>query len=61
VASKPCAYDRIIITDACQEDFTGEAGVFYFDKEYGLTPQQTGYVSDHYPVWARFYTGRDTD
>jgi len=58
---EPCAYDRIIITDPCKEDFTGEARVFRFDEEYGLTHEQAVKVSDHYPVWARFYTGLDTD
>jgi hypothetical protein len=45
------------------EDFTGNSGVIRFDELYdfdeaGIAPNS---VSDHYPVWAEFYTGRDTD
>ncbi len=61
VKSTRCAYDAIIITDAVKEDFTGEAQVFRFDQELGLSPQQAAKVSDHFPVWARFYTNRDTN
>lgn len=59
--STRCAYDDIIITDACKEDVAGEAQVFRFDQEYGLTHEQAVKVSDHFPVWARFFTHRDTD
>ena len=61
VKSTPCTYDNIIVTDACREDFTGEVQVFRFDREYGLSNQESLKVSDHYPVWARFSTNRDTD
>jgi endonuclease/exonuclease/phosphatase family metal-dependent hydrolase len=61
VKSTKCAYDDIIITDACKEDFTGEAQVFRFDQEYGLAHEQAVKVSDHFPIWARFYTNRDTN
>jgi endonuclease/exonuclease/phosphatase family metal-dependent hydrolase len=55
-----CTYDRIIMTDPCQESFTGQAGVFRFDREYGLSYTQAVAVSDHYPVWATFFHNRDT-
>ena len=55
-----CTYDRIIITDAAISDFTGDASVFRFDTEYGLTANETTAVSDHYPVYAEFWSGRDT-
>jgi hypothetical protein len=56
-----CTYDRIIITDAAVSDFTGDAGVFRYDIEYGLTADETTAVSDHYPVYAEFWSGRDMD
>lgn len=49
-----CTYDRIIITNAAVSDFTGNASVFRFDAEYGLTEDETTAVSDHYPVYAEF-------
>ncbi|MDR1411347.1 MAG: endonuclease, partial [Spirochaetaceae bacterium] len=56
-------YDRFIITSEAAEDFTGNFGVIRFDEIYdfermGIVPRA---VSDHYPVWAEFYTDRDTD
>ncbi len=59
--STNCTYDRIIITEAAKEDFTGKWGVFHFDQAYGLNQTQTEAVSDHYPVYAFFSTGKDTD
>jgi endonuclease/exonuclease/phosphatase family metal-dependent hydrolase len=56
-----CTYDRIIIANAAASDFTGDAGVFRFDREYGLTVDETTAVSDHYPVYAEFWSDRDTD
>ena len=35
--STDCTYDRIIITNATFRDFTGDAGVFGYDVEYGLS------------------------
>jgi endonuclease/exonuclease/phosphatase family metal-dependent hydrolase len=63
VAAGDNTYDRFIITAEAAEDFTGNFGVMRFDEIYdldqmGITP---GGVSDHYPVWAEFYTDRDTD
>jgi hypothetical protein len=56
-------YDRIIITASAVEDYAGPCGVFRFDEIYdfselSIQPRQ---VSDHYPVWAEFYTTADTD
>jgi endonuclease/exonuclease/phosphatase family metal-dependent hydrolase len=63
VAASDNTYDRFIITGEAVEDFTGNFGVTRFDEIYdfeqlGVAPNA---VSDHYPVWAEFYTGRDTD
>ncbi len=54
-------YDRIIVTEGAVSDFTGDAGVFRFDSEYGLTENETWAVSDHYPVYAIFRTDCDSD
>jgi len=54
-------YDRIIITDSATFDLSGDAGVFRYDLEYGLTLDETVAVSDHYPVYADIWCGRDID
>lgn len=59
--STDCTYDRIIITTPAKTDFTGEAGVFRFDTAYNLNYESTIAVSDHYPVYAGFWSNRDTD
>jgi len=59
--STDCTYDRIIISTPAKTDFTREAGVFRFDTAYNLTYESTIAVSDHYPVYAEFWTDRDTD
>lgn len=59
--SSRCTYDRILIPKATDEDYTGNSGVFHYDDYFSLTPKMTQKVSDHYPVWAEFYTNRDTD
>jgi endonuclease/exonuclease/phosphatase family metal-dependent hydrolase len=63
VAASDNTYDRFVITNEAVEDFTGNSGVIRFDELYdfdgvGIAPNA---VSDHYPVWAEFYTGHDTD
>jgi endonuclease/exonuclease/phosphatase family metal-dependent hydrolase len=63
VAPSDNTYDRFIISNSAREDFTGKKGALRFDEEfdfslYSIKPQE---VSDHYPVWAEFYTERDTD
>ncbi len=52
VARTDCAYDRFIFTSPTSEDFTGRLGIVR-----GIPPD----VSDHYLIWAEFYTGRDSD
>jgi len=52
-----CTYDRIVLTNSAASYFTGDAGVFRYDTEYGLTQDETEDVSDHYPVYAVFSTG----
>jgi deoxyribonuclease-1-like protein len=59
--STDCTYDRIIITNSTKTDFTGESGVFRFDKAYNLTYEKTIEISDHYPVYGTFWNSRDTD
>jgi deoxyribonuclease-1-like protein len=59
--STDCTYDRIIITTPAKADFTGDSGVFRFDTAYNLTYNATIAVSDHYPVYAEFWSNRDTD
>ena len=54
-------YDRIIITDSAVSDFTGDAGIYRFDIEYGLSEDETTAVSDHYPVYAEYWCGRDVE
>lgn len=58
-------YDRIVLMDSTfysEHDERvgakdGNAGVFYFDKEYGITDNQLVWdISDHYPVYAKFKT-----
>lgn len=47
-----CPYDRFIITGADLKKYLdpNKTGIFEFDKEYKLTPQQTKAVSTHYPI-----------
>lgn len=52
VAQRRCSYDRIILRTSTVEDFTGR---------WDIVKDISGDVSDHYVVWAEFYTGRDTD
>jgi len=56
-------YDRFIITNSAVEDFTGNFGVIRFDEVYDFNSYSIspGKVSDHYPIWAEFWTNRDTD
>ena len=54
-------YDRIIVTDSALSDLSGDAGVYRFDIEYGLSVDETVAVSDYYPVYMDFWSGRDTD
>jgi endonuclease/exonuclease/phosphatase family metal-dependent hydrolase len=47
-----CAYDRFVFKPPTREDFTGMVGVVR-----GI-PRE---VSDHYLIWADFYTERDSE
>jgi endonuclease/exonuclease/phosphatase family metal-dependent hydrolase len=60
VAQSHNSYDRFIITLSALDNFSGSFGVIRFDELYdfgaiGIQPRE---VSDHYPIWAEFYTGR---
>jgi endonuclease/exonuclease/phosphatase family metal-dependent hydrolase len=63
VAAGDNTYDRIIISAAAREDYAGLSGVWRFGELYDLESLdiQERELSDHYPVWADFYTGPDTD
>lgn len=51
LAARPCAYDRIVVTPGANGDFTGQWGV---DRAFADKA-----VSDHFPVWATFFSDRD--
>jgi endonuclease/exonuclease/phosphatase family metal-dependent hydrolase len=63
VAESGNTYDRIIISAAAREDYAGFSGVWRFAELYDLESRgiEERELSDHYPVWADFYTGPDTD
>lgn len=71
VAQADNTYDRIVFKhEFSDEDFTGQAGAFYYTLSQEGTPftqvilangVELKQVSDHYPVWAIFYTNRDSD
>ena len=61
LAKSSCTYDRIIITNEANEDYTGNSGVFRFDTLYDLPYTEAKKVSDHYPVFGDFYITKDTD
>ncbi|RCV63636.1 Metal-dependent hydrolase, endonuclease/exonuclease/phosphatase family [Methanophagales archaeon] len=56
-----CTYDRVIITTPMVTDYTGISSVFRYDPIYNLTVNETQAVSDHYPVYAEFWTNHDND
>ncbi|HUX21158.1 MAG TPA: hypothetical protein VMW69_07940, partial [Spirochaetia bacterium] len=63
VASSDATYDRIIVTRASLEDFTGRFGVLRFEAD-PLSASRVGgpaELSDHYPVWAEFYVNHDSE
>jgi deoxyribonuclease-1-like protein len=60
VAVSDNTYDRIVTTLSTDEDFSGTADVYLFDQAYDfssptLAPDD---VSDHYPIWAEFYSSK---
>ncbi|KAK3581772.1 hypothetical protein CHS0354_017213 [Potamilus streckersoni] len=57
-------YDNIWISKDTQAVYTGDSGVVRKGLTHGLIPHGWGLggvVSDHCPVWAQFYTGKDLD
>jgi endonuclease/exonuclease/phosphatase family metal-dependent hydrolase len=69
VASGQNAYDRIELSASLREDYTGAWGVMRPGALWDLSVCEgpagkagtEAALSDHYPVWAEFSTGRDTD
>ena len=62
VKSTVCTYDRMVfIKSSTISDYAGKWEVFRFDQKYNLSQEQAVKVSDHYPVWAEFFTGKDSD
>nr|WP_174269886.1 endonuclease/exonuclease/phosphatase family protein [Treponema primitia] len=63
VAESDNTYDRIIVTASAFEDYAGNCGVIRFDELYDFSALtiQPRHVSDHFPVWAEFFLGTDTD
>ena len=53
-------YDNLIFDRTKTSEFTGNAGVFDFAAEFGLTEREALEISDHLPVWADFYAGENT-
>lgn len=60
VATSSNTYDRIIIMSETVEDYVNASGVFRFDQQFELDCEPKE-VSDHYPVFAEFSAGNDTD
>ncbi len=60
-ASSSNTYDRIVTYLASDEDFDGTAGVYRYDQVLSLGSTTPDQVSDHYPVYAEFWVGKDTD
>jgi endonuclease/exonuclease/phosphatase family metal-dependent hydrolase len=60
VAASHNSYDRIITTTSALEYFSGNFGVIRFDElyDFGELNIQAREVSDHYPIWAEFWTDR---
>lgn len=54
--STVCTYDRIVVAGDYTKYYSGESGVLHFDELYNLDRDTTEDVSDHYPVYAVFYT-----
>jgi deoxyribonuclease-1-like protein len=53
-ASSSNTYDRIVSLNACNADFSGNAGVYRYDTVLELGDTTPPQVSDHYPVFAEF-------
>lgn len=51
LSARHCAYDRIVITQGAMANY---AGIWAVDRSF-TDPA----VSDHWPIWAAFYYGKD--
>lgn len=62
-AASDNTYDRIVTTLDSDEDFEGTVGVLRFDTVYDFSSPtlEPADVSDHFPMWARFHTGMDSE
>jgi hypothetical protein len=54
-------YDRIVAFTASAEDSAGPGDVYRYDRVLDMGSVGADDISDHYPVEAVFWTGRDTD
>ncbi len=63
MAKSDNTYDRIVfLKDKTFEDYAGKSGVDRLDKRYSsLNEKELKAISDHHPVWALFYTNKDSD
>lgn len=53
--------DNIVFQwSATGEDYTGRSGIFHVARFLGISEQDAGRLSDHLPVYAVFFTRRDT-
>jgi hypothetical protein len=63
VADSDNTYDRFIITESTNEDYTGNFGILRFDELFDFTKMTIlpRNISDHFPIWVEFYLNHDTD
>jgi endonuclease/exonuclease/phosphatase family metal-dependent hydrolase len=61
VASSSNTYDRMVTLHSTDEDLTGSSGVFRYDQVIDMGSTLPGDISDHYPIWAEFWTNKDSD
>jgi len=47
-------YDNLIFQRTVTDEFTGQAGVFDFMRQFNFTMKEALEISDHLPVWAEF-------
>lgn len=52
-------YDNLLFMADATTEFTGNAGVFDIQQEFGLTLDEALEVSDHLPVWGKFRIHED--
>jgi deoxyribonuclease-1-like protein len=69
VAASSNTYDRIELSSSMETDYASTWGVIPIGQVYDVsqcegtttTMGTESAISDHYPVWAEFYTDKDTD